>query len=183
MRELEAKLRVPAHSESGLLSLLGVLQDTATEVRQEDIVYALNETTILTALPGSVVARVRIQGDEISLTVKQRRLTELDRTEYEVSIDNAHAAMNILELLGLSLQIIVRKTRRIVRLSERCTVTLDNVEGLGNFIEIEVLDDPTADATLASVLEKIQGAPFPVQRESKGYDTLLLEKRAASRES
>jgi adenylate cyclase class 2 len=58
------------------------------------------------------------------------------------------------------------------------SVCLDQVDGLGLFLEIEVLseDDESADETLAETIELV-GKTFgdSLPRVTKGYDRLLIE--------
>ncbi|MCK5272392.1 MAG: class IV adenylate cyclase, partial [Sedimentisphaerales bacterium] len=58
------------------------------------------------------------------------------REEIEVEIGDRKMAMMLLKALGFTTTLVVEKTRRLAQL-DSCQVCLDEVEDLGNFVEIE----------------------------------------------
>jgi adenylate cyclase class 2 len=176
MRELEAKLSVgrPVDEVVAVLDRLGYR--FGPRRRQDDFVFAESAATIVGGLDGSVVARVRVDSRTgAALTVKARRSSELDRVEYETGIADAEAAKRALGLLGLTEQIVVRKHRRECRVDTVLTITVDEVQGLGTFIELEVLGDgQQAEAMLESLVDDIGRAVPASRRVFVGYDTLMM---------
>jgi len=82
--------------------------------------------------------RIRRRDDEISVTYKGPKfdLKSKSREEVNLLINDAFTAEKLFELLGFRKAGVVKKTRLIFKLSD-VEVSLDEVEGLGSFIEIE----------------------------------------------
>lgn len=127
--------------------------------------------------------RVREAGSECTLTYKGPRLPVHGlkaREELTVHLDSVAAMEEILQHLGLNRVMEVRKRREVFR-SEDVTVTLDEVEGLGPYVEIEMcVSDEIGEANRALEETKnllgIEGEPLNLS-----YLELLLAKRSASR--
>jgi len=178
-REVEAKLRLTGLTVPAVLELLSPLAlKFSAETQQRDEVFATSADVIVKALPGSVVARIRSEaGRPAVLTVKRRRRHELDRDEVEVTVSDASAARECLELLGLSLIVVVEKRRHTAKLDNDVTVLVDDVRELGIFVEIEVLSEESAVAeyltrTISEVRKLLDGVV--ATPETRGYDHLLL---------
>lgn len=136
--------------------------------------------------------RIRDSNGVFFLTMKKTQINELDCIENEVEVKDPVEARKMLENLGFKEFVRVEKTREKCRL-EDMTICLDEVEGLGNFIEIEKLIDPllirTSEANAATDGIKVQEELFSflegigVRREDrvfKGYDSLTMEKKTKS---
>ncbi|WP_407355106.1 class IV adenylate cyclase [Methanolobus sp. WCC5] len=82
--------------------------------------------------------RIRSVNGRSVLTYKGRKLDTISKTreELETEVDGGNTR-SILLALGFSESGIVRKTREIFRF-ENMTICLDRVEGLGEFIEVEI---------------------------------------------
>ena len=107
----------------------------------------------------------------------------MDCIEYELHIDDAEALKAIMGLFEYRQGIVVKKKRRTCTFQEY-TITLDEVDRLGSFIEIErVVTDGDA--------EKIQKEMFifakdmfglePNGQVMRGYDILIYELGPESR--
>ena len=119
--------------------------------------------------------RIRIADDSAFLTYKGRKIDKLSKTreEIEVAVSDAAAATRLLERLGFVPVAVVRKFRRTYDLDE-FTICLDDVAGLGTFVEVEargVADiEKARDGALALL------AQLKLQRtERRSYLELLLE--------
>lgn len=88
------------------------------------------------------------------------------RPEYEMEIGSPETAELIFAGLGYMPRIVVSKTRRMWSV-DGCTVCLDDVEGLGSFVEVEGGDEDCIE----TVLQKLQLADRPHVR--KGYAEML----------
>lgn len=180
MRELEGKFFVSSEDSSSVLDALASEGfDLGPALTQVDYVYAASPDIVLNPDKGSVVARVRVEDGRASLTVKIRRDSELDRTEFELVVDDPKTARSVLVAVGMREIVEVRKTRRSTKLDTTTVITLDNVEDLGTFVEIEVLGDEaeSASAKLEDVMIRIRAAlGKDIVRVHKGYDRLLLER-------
>ncbi len=84
--------------------------------------------------------RLRREGESYTLTFKGRRVGAgaKMREEIEVSLQDPEGAVSLLERLGFEKAFVIRKRRREF-LVEGVLVSLDDVEGLGRFVEMEVL--------------------------------------------
>lgn len=176
MREIEIKLRV-----NDLRSLEKKLKERgcvlSTPIRQLDTVYTRGNNVDVFAgtKEGNIVIRIRRQDDKAELNLKQQRSGELDNIECESKIDDPEAVHQILLLLGWQPQVEVKKIRRKGKLGiyEIC---LDQVEELGNFVELEKLTADDADpqevrGELICALEDL--GLSRADEEQKGYDTQI----------
>lgn len=120
--------------------------------------------------------RVRRTDAGASLTYKgPRRGGETKtREEVEVAVDGAESARAVLEALGFEPLPPVRKTRTRYEVGD-WTVCLDEVEGLGSFVELDQVVEPAADvdaleAEALDLLDELEaGDPEP-----RSYLELLL---------
>lgn len=80
--------------------------------------------------------RIRRSGEEWRLTYKGPKLDEETKTREEMEIGVDPKVRNILEKVGFEEVMTVRKSR-IVLMLDAIEVSLDRVEGLGNFVELE----------------------------------------------
>jgi predicted adenylyl cyclase CyaB len=130
---------------------------------------------------GSVVARVRVDGSGSTVTVKRRIQADRLREEVEFRVPDGLSARKALELLGLRQLAVVSKTRRHASLDAQTTVTCDDVDGLGVYLEIEVLGiSETISRRLEEAVEHVaQVLTERGRRVTQGYDRLLLARQGA----
>jgi adenylate cyclase class 2 len=142
--------------------------DEALRIRDIDIISSLVEDERGKLSSGS--CEISYKGPKLGTTGKSRE-------EYTISIDNRVSGSRILEKLGFNSVRIVRKRRRIYNYNDY-KITLDDVEDLGGFIEIERMIE--SKAKLDSILSDMEGIIkdiFSLDRfERKSYLELLLEK-------
>lgn len=177
MREIEIKFKVkdPMAIEKKLGEMNCVL---SKPISQHDILYSKGGSTEEWQEPkeGNVVVRIRRQDSGAEFNLKQQRTSESDNLEYETKVDDADALHNILLTLGYSPEIEVRKMRRRGKLSAY-EICLDQVEELGNFLEIEKLtdDDTNPDAVRTELFRAIEPLGLtPADEEMRGYDTQIF---------
>jgi adenylate cyclase class 2 len=121
--------------------------------------------------------------ERVALTYKGPLIDEdsKSREEHETSVDDPIAAEGILDGLGFEPAATVEKERERFRLNGY-TVTLDDVDGLGEFVEVEIEtpDDDIADAREGAkgVLKSLGLDPEAGIRTS--YLGLLLETDGAN---
>ncbi|AAL81983.1 adenylate cyclase [Pyrococcus furiosus DSM 3638] len=121
---------------------------------------------------------------EAFLTYKGPKIDERSKTrlEIEVEIDDVDKYSQLLELLGFREILTITKTREKYYVEKGVTITLDDVEGLGKFVEIETLvkneeEIPQAVEKLEAILREIGVEQF----ERRSYLELLVEKLERSR--
>jgi adenylate cyclase class 2 len=125
--------------------------------------------------------RLRKEQEHAELTYKGPRMRAQStkaREEITLKIDNPLAAQRIVERLGFAESHIVKK-RRTSYLLDELRIDVDDVDGLGEFVELEVLtESPEKSARLLETVRKELGLD---RLESKTYLELLIEKQAAGR--
>jgi predicted adenylyl cyclase CyaB len=177
MREFETKIHFPHLSWDVVVAKL-----TSTGLRfgpsihQVDYVYARSLSQLMRPRPGTVVARVRVTDLDASFTVKQRRSSELDRTECESAVSDPDQVREALTLLGLRQFVVVDKRRCTAEAGDGTSIVVDDVASLGVFVEVEVLGDETAGLSLLDdIVARVRDAVGTEgARESRGYDRLLV---------
>lgn len=168
--EAEAKVRVDcsefAEIESRLASLGFSLVYSGVE---EDVYYShpcrdvLETDEAIRVRRSSAGKKVTYKGPRMGGRVKAR-------VEYEARVDGDIEA--ILEHLGFRPAIVVRKSRRMYR-GGSAIVTLDRVDGLGCFVEVESLDG--SEEPVISVVKMLGLDPGVMITES--YATMLMRLR------
>ncbi|MBI4085065.1 MAG: class IV adenylate cyclase [Candidatus Liptonbacteria bacterium] len=178
MREIEVKLKV-----KDLEALEQVLKTRgcvlSAPVRQHDTIYSkAGDTSIWERMEeGDIVLRIRRDDKGAMFTIKQQLTHELDNTEYETRIENPETFHKALLLLGFAPEVEVKKTRREGKLGSD-EICLDEVEELGNFVELERLTDDDVDPE--KVAEELYGKLESLglsrnDAEKRGYDTQIYQ--------
>jgi len=180
MCEIEVKLKVKnlQELEKKLVARGCIL---STPIHQHDTVYSKNgNVSIWEGLKEEcIVLRIRRDGKGALFTLKQQRTHELDNVEYETCVDNPEALHSALLLLGFTPGVEVRKVRRKGKL-DNDEICLDEVEGLGGFIELERLadDDANPENVAEDLYQKLESLGLSRRDEEKrGYDTQIFQLR------
>lgn len=182
MREVEVKARIrDLAAIEATLEARGVT--LSVPVTQDDAIYVREVGTLQTFLDNQLFLRIReLSSGKARFTAKfnPNRNAEQDMVaeEHETEIGSREDLEHILRLLGFTCAVRVRKSRRSGRHGayEFC---LDEVEGLGSFIEIEKLVSEEAEVSAAhdellAVLAEL--GVEPQDRFTKRYDVMMLEK-------
>ncbi len=174
MREIEVKAKV-----KNLKSLLNKSNQIGIyfgePVVQEDTTY---ETLLPKDNPDWNIFRIRKQGNKIILTMKYKASSRSrDNHERETVIEDAKEVADMLERVGYSFGVRIRKTRKIANYND-LEICLDEVDELGTYIEVEKLANDEADvdaiqAELWNILSEL--GIDSKDRIHKGYDTLMHE--------
>jgi len=178
MREIEIKLKVNDLSAiEKKLKELGCL--LSENILQHDVIYSLKDkqAEFNKSKEGDIIIRIRKQDDVAQLNLKKQMSYEMDNIEYETEIKNPEAVHQMLMLLGWTPTVEVRKVRRKGKLSDY-EICLDEVEELGNYIELEKLTSDSDDPN--KVRQELFEAltPFGLSEkdeEIKGYDTQIYQ--------
>ena len=146
MIEVEVKARIDSFKEmEERLDELGAAK-TKTEF-QEDIYFA---SPIVDFGETDEALRVRTTNNDIFITYKGPKLNEKAKTrkEVEMSIESAEKARDIFEEIGFAPARIVRKNRKYYSY-ENFEISLDDVEGLPPYMEIEIALNDSEDYSQA----------------------------------
>lgn len=120
--------------------------------------------------------RLRRVGDSAELTYKGPRMESKDvkaREEVTLKVSDPLAAQRIIERLGFEEMMVVRK-RRVNYLYDKVQIALDHVEGLGEFVELELVTEDPERAMV--VLEEVRACLALKDLERMTYLEMLLEK-------
>ncbi len=175
MKEIEVKCKI-SNPERLMqkLSELGI--ELSAPITQEDKVYfpkgiRFEERATAPAL------RIRKNNGAFLFTYKIPLANNLDKLEYESGIDNPEAMAAICEQLGFELQVSINKVRRKAEHSGY-EICVDEVEGLGSYIEVEKL---SADGDSEQIQNEIFSfmQTLGIQQEDRvfdGYDIMIFKK-------
>ena len=173
MKEVEVKVRIKDVAET--IKLFESQGHVFTgKISQRDAIYIpLSEPTVPVAL-GANVLRVRREDSRTLFTLKQGQ--ELAKLEKELEISDPETLEEIFELLGYKKIAQVNKLRRKAKAGD-LEICVDEVEGLGCFVEVEKITAEDPAKIQAGLLEfLLQSGVDITQRERVGYDILYVQK-------
>ena len=142
MIEVEVKSRIDSFSEmEARLEKLGAVK-TKTEF-QEDIYF---QSPIVDFAKTDEALRIRTTDNGTFITYKGPKLNEKAKTrkEVEMTIESSQKAADIFKEIGFSPARTVRKSRQYYQY-ESFEISLDDVEGLPPYMEIEIALDDSED--------------------------------------
>ena len=153
MIEVESKFKISGDMTQS--DLLAILKDQfiapISSKRQIDTVFLLPKQVDTPIVPGSKIMRVRdvlnLETGELQrslMTLKVEEQAKLASDEYEFVVDDGNVARQMLTALGWQKVVTVDKIR-LESKTEDYTICIDEVAGLGLFIELEVLTEDSAD--------------------------------------
>ena len=181
MREIEIKLKVPnLDSVASKLEALGVT--LSKPIKQKDINFIHRDDVrwFEPTIGDWIYPRLRIQeGKPFTLTVKKPLKNESDCREHELHIDDAEELQQIMDMFGYKEGVTVTKNRRTCTFQEY-TITLDEVIGLGSFIEIEKVVTDGDPEKIQEEMIQFAKTTFGLTESTvvlKGYDILTHEKQ------
>ncbi len=124
--------------------------------------------------------RLRNEGGQIFLTYKGKKIDPLSKTRKEVDVEVADfdKMEDIIQCLGYRMTLRVHKIRELYNI-DGALICLDNVDGLGQFVELETLalqesDIPSRRDFLIGLMRRL-GITGDLIRES--YLEMLLAKK------
>ncbi len=128
--------------------------------------------------------RLRQVGVNNWLTYKGPRREGPTKTRPEIEVvlaqgdTTAEAAQRLLQALGFRHVAIVRKRRSIYRLSRppfAVNVCFDHLEGIGSFVELEIIASPEQHAAASQTVLDLAAALHLTEREYRSYLRMVLE--------
>ncbi|TAJ43823.1 class IV adenylate cyclase [Methanofollis fontis] len=137
MYEIEAKIRV-ADLPKVRARLLQIGASSPTFSDQRDVYYNHPQRDFVAT---DEALRIRYEGERCTITYKGPKIVTAGaktREEFNLSVESGEVAENILQRLGFLRSAEVYKNREEFALGS-ATIALDQVEGLGSFVEIEVM--------------------------------------------
>lgn len=168
--EVKAKVRNPDALASKLREIGCVLNEP---VVQDDCIYNKKGIDLKDHSHGTSVLRIREQKGRIVFTLKKNRSNDLDCIEKEIEITDKNTLEEIIELLDYEKTVEVHKKRQRGKYGDY-EICLDEVEGLGFFIEVEKMSDEDGEKVqdeLFNFLKKL--GIGDEDRVFIGYDSLM----------
>lgn len=176
MREIEVKAKI--RDKVDLLQKFQIKGCTFGDpVRQDDSVYVKNIGSLEIFYLNRCFLRIRVQNDGKTIFTVKRRQSDLVSLEHEVEVNSKDELEQILFVLGFKKAVQVRKTR-IISHCGAYEVCIDDVEGLGSYVEVEIMtDDPDTGMIQNEMFKWLTSfGVHPDDRVTKGYDVLMIEK-------
>lgn len=176
-REVELKFKLDSKKELlEKLSELGVALSVPR--KQHDWIYMRNGKSFGDLEVGEAIIRIRKEGDNTITTIKKYVDGIKDRQEVECGISDASLFAEYLEMLGFKLLVEVEK-ERVIGHYHNASITLDHVNELGDFSEIEVIahDDSVIDARKqVEDIAKVLGIDI-IKQVDVPYDEMIYERK------
>lgn len=187
MIEIEAKFKLSDNmTRDKLIAVLKSQFVAPISIKyQIDTVFLLPEQVDTPIIPGSKIMRIRdildpetgeLQRSLITLKVEGR--TKLVSDEYEFAVDDGDMARQMLTALGWQEVVTVDKVR-LESKTEDYTICIDEVAGLGLFIELEVLaeDDANTDNIQKQMYSFLKNLNINGELWKTPYDTTIRNLR------
>lgn len=187
MIEIEAKFKLSDNmTRDKLIAVLKSQFVAPISIKyQIDTVFLLPEQVDTPIIPGSKIMRIRdildpetgeLQRSLITLKVEGR--TKLVSDEYEFAVDDGDMARQMLTALGWQEVVTVDKVR-LESKTEDYTIYIDEVAGLGLFIELEVLaeDDANTDNIQKQMYSFLKNLNINGELWKTPYDTTIRNLR------
>lgn len=177
MIEVERKYRLTAAQADLIKRKIDAKCTFNQEINQIDTIYLKGMSSFDEFVPGMPVVRIRTEDESSKLTYKRSINEAGDSVEHELTIGDP-AEMNDI-LLAEDYRVATRVAKKRVEYKEdEVTYALDDVEGLGAFIEIEIIADD--NSALSAYEAKIESIALSLglsgdMIESKKYDRLMSE--------
>ena len=174
-KEIEVKAK--AENLSLIRIKLEALGCTFTDpIVQDDTIFVNFDGDFTKFAPGTNFLRIRKAKGKILFTLKQPQSNDLDCIEKEVEVSDADQFRDALELMGYHEAVQVHKTRTKTKYKDM-EICLDEVKGLGSFVEVEKITEGDGDAVQTELFAFLQ--TLGVNKEDRvlrGYDILVYLK-------
>lgn len=178
--EIEIKLRLNDDQIDGVLSVLNSVASFVKKCHHKDTYFVPNADNFLDEKYPYKWLSVRERGEDKILNFKHFYPEKLEKhefgKEYEVRVDNVDTLTIIFEELKIKKVITVEKSRAIYQYMDKYEIALDNVIGLGYFMEIEAMKEMgTPEETKMAMIAFIRSLGIKeINIDYRGYPFLLL---------
>lgn len=142
MIEIEAKVAISEEERSKIVERLKSLCPLRIREDEEEDLFFVSSYDSSFGVDKTL--KLKRSSNEAKLIFKSKRTTEglKENLEVEVGIrkGDEDTLLSLLKILGFKESVVVKKKRMSFCFDE-CTVNVDDVAGLGSFLEVEVLAD------------------------------------------
>lgn len=174
MHEIELKFKV-----DNLDKIVNYLESIdcriSNPITQSDSIFVENLENV-DSVEGSVWLRIRKTDNTIELNYKKQSAKKMESEEIEFEVSDHDKANDFLSALGFKKWVEVNKRRRYTKYKD-CNICIDQVERLGDFIELELLVDEKNDVNYEEALLNI-AKELNIDTNSRinsHYDTMISE--------
>ncbi len=177
-QEIEVKAKV-GNLEAVAEKLRSLGCEISEPAIQDDTIFVNYTSAYDEAVSGEGMnfLRIRKSKGKILFTIKQPQSNELDCLEREVEVNDAQEMEEAILLLGYHEAVQVYKIRRKANYNGY-EICLDDIRGLGTFVEIEkIAENENAEMVQEELFNFLES--LGVKREDRitnGYDTLVYRK-------
>ena len=173
MREIELKYRVD-DLEALLVALKSLGIELSEPFFQDDQAYAPAGWQFGDSKLGVSFLRLRTVQGRHYLTLKQPAGSTQDCLEFETQVTDREAMHHAALHMGYRPTVRIAKTRRTATLEE-CSLCIDDVDGLGAFLELERMapDHADAQAIQADLAAFVGSLGIGATRTDQTYDSLV----------
>jgi adenylate cyclase class 2 len=183
--EIEIRFILTKGQYQHLLSSLPRITAVQGRKKQKDTYFSPPHKNFLQGPSVSDWLRIGERGDRVILNFKHWYYAKVPSQggthcdEFEVEVKDAPALYNIFQALQFKQLCIVQKERSTFLYKKTFEIALDQVNGLGYFIEIETKKAfPTVQKAREQLFRFAQTLGIDIERiETKGYPWLLLQKK------
>jgi adenylate cyclase, class 2 len=175
--EIQVKIKDPAVAEKQILKLGKFIK----ERQQKDVYFVLPQRDFFTKDMPDEYLRVRYEKDKSHLNYSFLHFKDdgwlLATDEYETLVEKPEIVEEIFNKLGLIPKVTVKKIRKYFQ-CEDFEVTLDNIDELGNFMEVEAKKDfGGAEVTRKHCEEFLKklNVEYKINKDA-GYPRMLYKK-------
>jgi adenylate cyclase class 2 len=173
VREIEVKYRVDdLEALQATLKAQGI--ELSDPVYQEDQAYAPASWQFGDSKLGVPFLRLRTVGGRHYFTLKQPVSNAQACVEHETEVADRQAMHRAALHMGFRPTVRIAKTRRTATIGDR-SLCLDDLEGVGGFIEVERLapDDADPHAVQADLAAFVDSLGVTASRTTDTYDSLV----------
>jgi adenylate cyclase, class 2 len=179
MKDVEIEIQARIEKSEGLKDLLEKSAKFVSENEQIDEYYSPAHRDFIAVKPIEEWFRVREENGKFSINYKKWHYENgigQYADEYETEIADKDTVKKIFSALDLRLLVTVQKTRKKYNYKDY-EIALDNVQGLGHFVEIEykgqeIVDHKKVTSEMVEFLKTIDCGK--IELNNGGYPMLLL---------
>jgi adenylate cyclase, class 2 len=173
VREIEVKYQVE-DMEALLVALKSRGIELGEPIFQDDQAYAPVKWQFGDSKIGVPFLRLRTVNGRHYFTLKQPADNAQACLEYETEVADRQAMHHAAIRMGYRPTVRITKTRRVAALDD-FSLCVDDVEGIGGFLELErmALDDADAQAVQADLAALVSSLGVAATRTAETYDSLV----------
>lgn len=180
--EIEAKFEIEKSKYEQLINYFIKESDKHTNKKQHDIYFSPLNPKFFGGDIDDECIRIRVQKGKYILCYKKiyfgSEISDIHLVEYETEVSNLDATINILSGVRIDKVLEIKKVRDSFIYKNIFEISLDFVENLGYFIEIEIYDKSLSikesNQLLLNIIEKLN--LDITRRNLKGYSYLMYDR-------